>query len=64
MLVNIQHTKELLDLEKETGKTATELVNKIVGIHLNAEQRKRFIAAELECLFNIYRKKHNQDIVF
>ena len=57
MLVNVKKSKQLTRLHKKTGKTIDVLVNEILSIYLNKENRNDFIKQELSKLFERYYQR-------
>jgi len=59
MLVKIENSGKLQEMEAATGIPANVLVNQIIDIHLDETKRADYLKMELARLFTRYKEIHN-----
>ena len=58
MIVSIHNDEKLREIQFKTGKSASEIVDGILSIHLDEEKKADFVLGELEGVFTEMRDKY------
>ncbi len=58
MIVSIHNDEKLRELQIKTGKSASEIVDEILNIHLDEEKKADFVLSEMEGVFDQMKGKY------
>ena len=58
MIVTINNEKKLREIQSQTGKSVSEIVEEILAVHLDEDKKAEFVIQELEDVFSEMKSKY------